>query len=102
MRGLLAVARREIAERRLLFVAAAVAAVAPFAEPWLHGLHGVDGADVRIGTALALSLLFLFGTMALIGGTRLPGAFADRTIGFDLARPVSTGALWGGNLAAAL
>jgi hypothetical protein len=67
-----------------------------------RGLHGVDAADVRSGTALALSLLFLFGTMALIGGTRLPRALADRTIGFDLARPVSTGAIWGGILAAAL
>src|SRR5690349_9539581 len=101
MRGFLAVARREIAQRRMLFVAAAIAAAGPFVVPWFRGLHGVNATDVRSGTALALSLLFLFGTMAFIGGTRLPGALADRTIGFDLARPVSTGALWVGNLAAA-
>lgn len=102
MRGLLAVARREIAERRMLFVAAAIAAVAPFAVPWLSGKHGVDAADVRGGTALALSLAFLFGAAALIGGTRLPRALADRRIGFDFARPLSAWAIWGGTLCGAL
>jgi hypothetical protein len=100
MRGLLAVARREIAERRMLFVAAAIAAVAPFAVPWLHGLHGFHAADVRGGTALALSLTFLLGVPAFVGGTRLPRALADRRIGFDFARPLSGWAIWGGTLVA--
>ncbi|HET9471492.1 MAG TPA: hypothetical protein VFO24_10335, partial [Usitatibacter sp.] len=102
MRGLLAVAWREIAERRMLFVAAAIAAAGPFAVPWLHGLQGVHAADVRGGTALALSLTFLLGATAFVGGTRLPGALADRRIGFDFARPLSGFAIWGGTLAAAL
>jgi hypothetical protein len=102
MKGLLAVTWREIVHRRMLFVAALIAAVAPFAVPWLHGLHGVDAADVRGGTALALSLTFLFGATAFIGGTRLPRAIAERGIGFDLARPLSTPAIWGGTLAATL
>jgi hypothetical protein len=86
----------------MLFVAAAIAAAAPFAVPWLHGLHGVDSVDVRRGTALALSLVFLLGTTAFIGGTRLPRAIAERRIGFDLARPLSTAAIWGGTLCGTL
>jgi len=98
MKGLLAVARREIEHRRFLFLGAAIAAAAPFVVTWIRGLHDFDAAEVRSATGLALSLTFLLGTAAGLGGTRLPGALADRRIGFDFARPLSSGAIWGGTL----
>ncbi len=98
MKGLLAVAWREIEQRRFLFLGAAIAAAAPFLVTWIRGLHDFDAAEVRSATALALSLTFLLGTAAGLGGTRLPGTLADRRIGFDFARPLSSWAIWGGTL----
>jgi hypothetical protein len=44
-----------------------------------------------------LSVVFLL-VIACLGGLRLPRAIAERTIGFDLGRPLSASALWGGTL----
>src|SRR4029453_331397 len=86
------------AERRMLFVAAAVAAASPFGVPLVSGLHNLDAAEARSATALAVSAILLCGVSAFLGGTRLPRGLADRRIGFDFARPLSSGAIWGGTL----
>jgi hypothetical protein len=102
MRGLLAVARREIAQRWQLFVAAAFAAVISFLVPLVHGFHGMDASEARSAFALGLSVVFLLGVSAYLGGTGLPQAMADRRIGFDFARPLPGWAIWGGTLCGTL
>jgi hypothetical protein len=102
MKGFLAVARREIAQRKMLFVAAAFAAVISFLIPLVRGFHGMDAFEARSAFALGLSVVFLLFVSAYLGGTRLPGAIAGRRIGFDFARPLSAAAVWGGTLAATL
>ena len=98
MRGFLAVARREVAQRRILFVGAVFAAAIPFAVPLLRGLRGTAAIESRSATALAFSVAFLYGVSAFLGGTVLPRGISERRIGFDFARPLSTWAIWGGTL----
>jgi len=102
MRGLLAVARREIAQRWQLFVAAAFAALISFLVPLVHGFHRMNASEARSAFALGLSVVFLLGVSAYLGGTRLPQAMADRRIGFDFARPLPGWAIWGGTLCGTL
>jgi hypothetical protein len=102
MRGFIAVLYREVAQRRLVFLAAPVAALVPFAIPLLRGLKGMEAMEARSATALILSGAFLFGLSSLIGGTVLPRGIAARSIGFDLARPISTFTIWSGTLASAI
>lgn len=102
MRGFLAVASRDIASRRIVFVAAALAALVPFAVPLLRGMKGTEALEARTATALILSAAFLYGIAGLIGSTVIPRGIADRRVGFDFARPLSALAMWVGTLAATL
>ena len=52
----LAVARREVLEKRFVFAASAVAAVVPLAVPVVRGLSGQAAKDTRELVALVLAL----------------------------------------------
>jgi hypothetical protein len=97
MKGLVAIVWRELAQRRFVWVAAAVAScVPPFLVPFVRGLHGLDAEDARASMTLFLSLSFLYGLSSSLAGTIIPAGIASRRIGFDFARPVSAVAIWGG------
>jgi hypothetical protein len=102
MSGFAAIVRREIAMRRMVIPAALAASVIPFLVPLVRGLRGGVASEARIETAFLLSAAFVYGLVAYLAGTGLPRAIADRRIGFDLARPVSTTSIWAAPLAAAL
>jgi hypothetical protein len=101
MSGFVAVLRREIDARRVLFLAAAVASVTTFLAPVLWPVRGSTAAETRTLVGLALSAIFLFGVPALIGATALPRAIADRRVSFDFARPISAASIWSGTFVAA-
>ncbi|MGH9364766.1 MAG: hypothetical protein ACRD1B_05815 [Thermoanaerobaculia bacterium] len=100
MRGFLAVARREIAERRFVFAAAAAASLIPFAVPLVRGLDGQAAAEVRDWLALILAATFAAGLAAGLGATVLASDLASRRLGFHFSRPVSGLAIWAGKLGA--
>ncbi len=102
MRGLLAVARREIVERRIVLAAAVLAGLVPIAVPLARGLGGDGALEVRSWTALLLSLAFGVGSSLGYGATMLAPAIASRRIAFDFARPLSAFAIWGGRLSASV
>jgi hypothetical protein len=101
MRGFLAVARREIEEKRFVFLAAAVASLVPLAVPIVRGMRGANAAEVRdwcavmgaatLGAALAIAL----------GSTTIATDLAERRLGFYFSRPISGFGLWAGKLGAA-
>ncbi|MGZ6989041.1 MAG: hypothetical protein ACXVH0_08785, partial [Thermoanaerobaculia bacterium] len=98
MRGFLAVARREVQERKLILLAAAIAGAIPFLVPLSRGLHGADASDARQWTALILSVAFAVGLAISLGLTTLGGEIANRRIGFYWTRPIPGLALWAGKL----
>ncbi len=100
MKAFLAIARREIHERRLVLAAAAAASAIPMAIPLLRGFRGSMAVDARSGTAMLVSFAFAFGLAAGLGVSILAPSIANRRVGFDFARPVSGLAIWGGRVAA--
>lgn len=98
MRGLFAVARREIEEKRFVFAAAAVAALVPFAVPFARGLHGAAAQDAREVVTVLLTGVFLLGLGVVLGGSAVSRELADRRIGFYFSRPVPALSIWGGKL----
>ena len=102
MRDFFAITRREIAERRLLFAAAAFTSLIPIAAPFVPGNGGASAVDVRGWTAFLISFAFAAGISTGLGGTMCAPSIASRRIGFDFARPVSGIAIWAGRFAAAM
>jgi len=100
MKGFLAVARREVHERRFVFAAAAFASVIPFVMPLFLGWKRGSAPEVRSLLATVLGLGFVLALAVGLGMSMLAPSMANRRIGFDLARPVSSLALWNGHLAA--
>lgn len=102
MRAFASILGREIAERRLLLLAAALLGIVPLAMPLLPlGAH-VSGADARSGTALALSLIASFVLALVLGSTVLARDLAERRLGFYFSRPLPGWAIWAGKLSAAV
>ena len=99
MRGLTAVLRHEIAERRLLLLASPVLGLLPLAAPLMSA--GPAGSELRDTEALFLALA-LSGLSALLLGASVVGAdLASRRLAFFFSRPLTGGAVWAGKLGAA-
>ena len=95
VRGLMAIAAREVSERvALLGLAVAVAAV-PFVAPWiLIGDRPLLG--VLLGVVMTLAAAILTGSSVIARD------LAEGRLGFFLARPLPWWSIWGGKMLAAL
>lgn len=102
MKGILAVTRREIVERRNVWVAAGVASLIPIVAPLVPGLQGEPAGEVRVITALALGGAFCAGLAIVLGASVVGRELADRRLGFYFSRPLSAFAIWGGKFFGAL
>ncbi|HEU0104573.1 MAG TPA: hypothetical protein VFT38_00275 [Vicinamibacteria bacterium] len=95
VRGLMAIAAREVSERAALLGLAAMLAVVPFVAPWI----GI-GDRPMLGGFLATVMVF---TAALLTGSSVIARdLAEGRLGFFLARPVPWWSIWGGKMLAAL
>jgi hypothetical protein len=101
MRGFLAVASREIARRRGVFVAAAATAVFPFLVPLISGRQAAV-PDLRIVTVAVLALVFSAAFSLILGMSTLGQDLSEGRLGFYFSRPIAGPAIWAGKLAGAL
>ncbi len=99
MKGLIAVARREIAGNRMALLAALIAGIGPIAVPVVRNLHGAHATEVRSVSAFFGAVTLAAGFSILLGFQTLSQGISDRRIGFFFARPLSSAAIWGGKLA---
>lgn len=102
MRDVLVVTAREIAERKRIFIAAAVAGLLPFLAPLFPNIARGDVPQARAILALIFALSFGIGTAVVLGSTILVRDFAERRAGFYFARPLPSLVIWGGKILAAL
>ncbi len=102
MRGALAVAAREIVERKLALLGALLAGFLPLATPLLPGLGGAQGRDARFVTALFLSLTITLAFPLVFGATVLVSDITHKRLAFYFSRPLSAASIWAGKLLAAL
>jgi len=101
MRGALAVAMREIAERRLLFLGAFVAGLLPLGLPLLPALRG-KAHEARSVAMLLLTSDIAVALPLVFGATILVGEIAHKRLGFYFSRPLSAASIWAGKLLGAL
>jgi hypothetical protein len=95
----IAIAGREVAEKRFVFLAAAAFAAIAAIMPLIPGVH--DGAEAVVITATILATAFAAGLAAILGATIVGRDIAAGRMSFYFARPVGGAAIWFGKLAAA-
>jgi hypothetical protein len=100
MRTFAIVLRRELAERWLLALAAALLGLIPLAVPFLP-LGISQAADARSGTAIALAVIVSYVLALVLGSTVLARDLSERRLGFYFSRPLPGWAIWAGKLAGA-
>ena len=100
MRGLLAVAAMALKKRWSVLVAAFVAGLLALAVPFFSALGRHDVREARDLAALIFAAAFACGVAVVIGGGMITRELAERRHGFLFARPLSGGAIWGGNVLA--
>jgi hypothetical protein len=101
MRGLTAILRHEVAERRVLLLAGPLLGLLPFLMPLLPGAAAREGAELRDAAALFLALTLSGLAAVLLGATAIASDLAERRLGFFFSRPVSGAAIWAGKLGGA-
>jgi len=102
MSGFLAIARREIADRRSVLGAALVAAAIPLLLPIVPGLFTAPATDLRGALAWCMALALTSVVAAFLGSSMVAGPLAQGRLGFYFARPVSGVAIWSAKTAATL
>ncbi len=100
MNHVFAIARREVAEKRIAFLAAAAIATAPFiAALTVHDARTREDLFSILGTCM--SAAFAVGLAAILGATIVGKEITERRISFYYSKPVSGAAIWFGKLTAA-
>jgi hypothetical protein len=94
VRGLMAIAAREVSERAALLGLAAMLALVPFVAP----RFGMD----RPMLGVFLGAVMVFTAALLTGSSVIARDLAEGRLGFFLARPLPWWSIWGGKLLAAL
>jgi hypothetical protein len=102
MRHTLAVATREVAEKKFILVAAAVAALIPFAGPFIPGVQSSSRGDAQLLLASFLSVAFSLALSVMLGATMIGRDLSERRMTFYFSRPLSPAAIWFGKLGASI
>ncbi|MEO8431248.1 MAG: hypothetical protein ABI592_07025 [Acidobacteriota bacterium] len=98
MRSLVAVARREIIEKRFVFAAAVIAGVIPILVPMARQLSGDSALIARQMTALILASAMGAGLALILGASLFSAELLGKRISFYFSKPISTWQLWLGKL----
>ena len=88
MRGLAAVALREINEKRFVFVAAGISSLLPFLAHLMPGLDGYPAADARDASAFFFAIGFAVVLSLILGATTIVRDLVDHRMSFFFSRPL--------------
>ena len=103
MRHALVIARRELAEKRFVALAAVGFAVLPFLLVMIPGLTSTAGPrDVIVVVAGLLSVGFTIAVALALGANVIGRDLAESRLSFYFSRPIGAASIWFGKVAAAL
>lgn len=102
MNKALAIARREIAERSFVFVAAIVITVAPLVALVVPRGTLQDRLSVFGILSVILATAFVAGLSLILGGSMIGRELTEKRLSFYFSRPVSGASIWFGKLTAAI
>jgi ABC-type transport system involved in multi-copper enzyme maturation permease subunit len=98
----LTIARRDLAERTSVFIAAAVLAVLPFVFAAIPAIRGSWSFGTVVATAGGFLVIgFTLGLALILGVTMIGRDLSEKRMSFYFSKPVSAPAIWTGKLAAA-
>jgi hypothetical protein len=100
MKGLAAIARREIVQHRDFILGALFAGILAAGAPLLPFVGG-PAREIREISAAFAALALAAGVSIALGSSTLAREIASRRIGFDFARPVPAAGIWAGKLGGA-
>lgn len=102
MKKALAVAGRELADRRMVVITAAVLAILPFAALLIPeiGRHGTG--RVIATTAAATAAIYGFALAFVLGGSFVVRELTDKRMSFYFSKPLAGTTIWFGKLAGTL
>lgn len=101
MNTTLTIARRELAEKRFVFTAAAALAVLVMLMPFVPGVPKGSGRDVLVVSSAILSSAFAIGLAAILGTTIVGRELSERRLSFYFSKPIAAPAIWVGKVIAA-
>src|SRR5881394_32024 len=102
MNGTLIIARREIVEKKFVFLTALALAVVPFAAALLPVRRTMGPSGVILGVSVAIAVSLTLGLAVVLGSSMVSRELTERRLSFYFARPVGAFSIWFGKLGAAL
>jgi len=97
----LVIARRELAEKRFVFVTAVVMALVPFVGLLLPGVSSWDPRTFVANVGGVVAVGFTLGLAVMLGTSAIGRDLSEKRLSFYFAKPVSPGSIWFGKLTAA-
>ncbi|HEX8619477.1 MAG TPA: hypothetical protein VF911_17985, partial [Thermoanaerobaculia bacterium] len=102
MNKALAIAAREVNDRRSTFATAALLAVLPYLLVLLPNASHSGRASVIAAAGTFIAVLFIFTLATILGASFVGRELSDKRLSFYFARPVPESAIWFGKLAGGL
>ena len=95
------IARRELTEKRFVFVAAAAFLVLTLIVPFMPGIQTGERASALAVASLGLAINFTVGLGAILGATIVGRELSDGRLSFYFSKPIPATSIWWGKLIAA-
>ncbi len=102
MKSTLVIARRELTEKRFVFVSAIAFALLTLIVPFLPGVHAGERRNALVIASLGWAVIFTMGLAAILGSTIIGRELSDGRLSFYFSKPVPANSIWFGKLIAAL
>ena len=102
MNGTLTIARRELTEKRFVFISAIAFALLTLIVPFMPGVHAGERRNALVIASLICAVNFTLGLAAVLGSTIIGRELSDGRLSFYFSKPITASSIWFGKLIAAL
>jgi len=102
MNTALVIARRELTEKRFVFISAIAFALLTLIVPFMPGVHAGERRSALVIASLICAVNFTLGLAAVLGSTIIGRELSDGRLSFYFSKPVASNSIWFGKLLAAL
>ena len=102
MKNTLVIARRELTEKRFVFLTAIAFALLALIVPFMPGVHASERRNALAMASLIFSTGFTVGLAAILGANIIGRELSDGRLSFFFSKPVSASSIWFGKLIAAV
>ena len=101
MNSTMIIARRELSEKRFVFVAAGAFLLLALIVPLMPGVRAGERVGALMLTSLGFASIFSIGLAAILGATIIGRELSDGRLSFYFSKPVPATSVWWGKLVAA-